>query len=579
MRRKGIFTILTAAFMVLAFSAVTFAANNVRLTTTVPNIPKSTCYQAGTDTLEFDTLTSIAEGDITQVTLNNKVTLCKTINMFVAVNAPASVVLETSADAPVVTTGGALAAPLAAGKQWGFLVKGTVGSQIITITLRVRDTVAGLLDPIAGARIMTFNGLTAADKMLLKLFDSKIGFGTSLIYKQAPVPVVDTYFTAVIATDNILCIDTLTQDFPDEYVQNTPDSIPVLPINKLFYSGDYRIAHIMTTQTFNLLTCKGATCGNIPLGFPGQNSTCVAFDYETIGGVAPNPYCSNHTANTGYLPKFVLQTSMPFDPLGTTPFSVTAQILVNGVAGEHGVYWSSTLPTYNDSATTLCGLPLAVKALGATAYLRGDGITVPVPIAPIAGACAAVAAGAKAVSFTTAPAVLFAAGDLFFELNLPPFNYNLAEVNAGDVVSVRVTLSKGTCGAVTQDLCIGTFIATCPTTPAAGAALLCPYITSLAAGDTYWDGIAIVNTGAAAGTVDLKAFKNDGTTSTFTTPSIAAGGMYVKLVSAIPWVGTTPAGVPAYITLQASSTIPGGSLDAFVMMADGANNSMGYLCP
>jgi hypothetical protein len=572
MRRKGIFTILMAAFMVLAFSAMALAANNVRLTTTVPNIPKSTCYQAGTDTLEFDTGSAVAEMDVVQITLNNKVTLCKTINMFVAVNAPNVAVLETSADTPVATTGGTVNATGTANKQWGWLVKGAAGSQIITAQFRVRDTVAGLLDASA-ARVMLFSGTTPADKLLVKLFDSKIGVGTSLIYKQAPVPVVDTYFTAIIATDNILCIDTLTQDFPDEYVQNTPDSIPVLAINKLFFSGDYRIAHIMTAQTFDLVTCKGATCGNIPLGVPGQTGTCVAFNYETIGGTGL-PYCSNHTANTGFLPKFVLQTSQPFD---LVPYVVTAEILVNGVAGERGVYWSNIVPAYATSPTTLCGVGVAGGTFAGQTYLRGDGVTAAVPVAPITGNCAGVAAAAKAVKITTTSGALFVAGDLFFELNLPSFNYNLAEVNAGDVVSVRVTLTKGTCGTVSKDLCIGTFITSCPLF-GAGAVRLCPYVTSLAAGDTYWDGIAVVNTGAVAGTVDLKAFKNDGTTSTFTTPSIAAGGMYVKLLSGIPWVGTTPVGVPAYITLQAAATIPAGSLDAFVMMADGANNSMGYLC-
>ena len=83
MRRKGIFTILAAVFMVLAFSAMAFAANQVFLKTTVPNIPKSTCWQAGTDTMEFDHLSNMAEGDVIEFTLNNNVTVCKAINMFV----------------------------------------------------------------------------------------------------------------------------------------------------------------------------------------------------------------------------------------------------------------------------------------------------------------------------------------------------------------------------------------------------------------------------------------------------------------------------------------------------------------
>jgi hypothetical protein len=581
MRRKGIFTILMAAFMVLAFSAMALAANNVRLTTTVPNIPKSTCYQAGTDTMEFDTGTAINEGDVIQVTLNNKVTLCKALDMFITFNAGgAATTLETSADAPIATTGGTITAATGTG-QWGFLVQGVKGSQIITVTLRKRDTVAFTLVPlpaVPAVSVMMFTGNVAADKLFLKLFDGKFGFGASLIYTQL-LGVYNTGLTAITGPiTNILCIDTLTQDFPDEYVQNTPDSLPLFPINKLFFSGDYRIAHIMTAVDYSIVTCKGVACGNILLGSSTQTTSCVSFDYETIGTGA-NGYCSTHTALTGTVPKVILQSSQPYE---VTSYGITADILVNGSLAAKGVYWSSTAPTYNASATSQCGAlgtPATFALPGAITYAYADGTSV--GIAPRASGAydCTIAATAKATRWTMATAAgLFAAGQYYLNIDLPPFVYNLAEINPGDVVSIRLTLTKGTCGTVSKDLCIGTFIAACPTTPAAGAVSLCPYVTSLAAGDTYWDGIAVVNTGAAAGTVDLKAFKNDGTTSTFTTPSIAAGGMYVKLVSAIPWVGTMPVGVPAYITLQASSTIPAGSLEAFVMMADGANNSMGYLC-
>jgi hypothetical protein len=592
MRRKGIFTLLTSVFMVLAFSAVTFAANKVVMKTTTPNIPKSTCYQAGTDSLEFDTLTNIADGDIIQLTLSNTVPVCKPINLWLKIATGMVLDPSTDATAPVSTTGGAISAP-DGGNDWGFLIKATAGSQVITLTLRQRLTAAPNTLVTPTAMHMLFTGSAPANVFTVKLFDGKWTSTNSGFYAQTAVTgAYDIPLTSTTGpTTNILCIDTLTHDYPFADVENTYDSIPINVADKLNFSGDFRVAHILSTLSYNLATCKGMVtgCGNIALGAitSSQAATCVAFDYETVGTgsstTVGNGYCTNHTAASGYLPKFILQSSVPFDPTALVPYTVTAEILVNGATGEHGVYWSNTTPKYQTSATTTCGTPVATGTFAGVAYLRGDGVTVPVPAAPISGNCAGVAAGAKAVKFTTTAGVLFAAGDYFFELNLPPFNYNLAEINVGDAVSVRVTLSKGTCGTVTTgtstlpDLCIGTFgCAAGPVGP--GAFRLCPYVTSLAAGDTYWDGIAIVNTGAAAGTVDLTAFKNNGTTSTFTTPSIAAGGMYVKLLSGIPWVGTAPVGVPAYITLQASSTIPAGSLDAFVMMADGANNSMGYLC-
>jgi hypothetical protein len=381
------------------------------------------------------------------------------------------------------------------------------------------------------------------------------------------------YDTAIVPADNTLCIDTLTQNFLGEYVVNTPNSVPGLPVDKLNFTGDYTIAHIMAAQTFNLVTCKGAQCGNIVLGASGQASTCVAFDYETIG-TGLNGYCSTHTASTGFLPKFIIQTSQPFDAV---PYTVTMEILVNGVAGEHGVYWSNVAPLYNNSATSQCGAAVAAKALGAASYLKGDG-TVAVPVAPIVANCAGVAAAAKAVKITTAAAPLFTAGtDFFFELNLPAFNYNLAEVNAGDLVTVRVTLSKATCGTVSFDLCMGTF--GCPPSAATTSSILCPYVTSLSGADSFWNGLALTNTSTQPVTVALTAYKGDGTSAT-ASKIVPAQSTVATLVSAFVWTGTTPVAVPAYITATATgaTSIPATSLSGFVMMADGAHNSMGYLC-
>ena len=569
MRRKSIFTVFAAVFMVLAFSTMALAANQVFVKTTVPNIPKSTCYQAGTDTFELDDASTIAEGDAITITLNNNVTVCKAIDMFVTI-ATQPGVLDATGTLPVSTTGGSVNAAAAA-SQWGFLVQAPLGSQIITLTLRQVTTVGGALNALTPANRMTYAATAPTDKLVIKLFDDKIGvFATSGIQKRTAAGV---YNTALVAGDNTLCIDTLTQNFLGEYVVNTPNSVPGLPGDILNFSGDYTIAHIMAAQTFNLVTCKGATCGHIVLGASGQASTCVAFDYETLG-TGLNGYCTDHTATTG-VPKFIIQTSQAFDAV---PYTVTAEILVNGVAGEHGVYWSNVAPLYDNSPTSQCGAAVAAKALGAASYLRGDGLTPAAPVGPIAASCAGVAAGAKAVKWTTAAAPLFTAGtDFFFELNLPAFNYNLAEVNAGDVVTVRVTLAKATCGSVTMDLCIGTF--GCAAAAATTSSILCPYVTSIAGADAFWNGLALTNTATQPVTVAITAYKADGTTAT-ATQAVPAQGTVATLVSDFAWTGTAPVGVPAYISATASgaTTIPATSLQGFVMMADGANNSMGYLC-
>jgi hypothetical protein len=616
MRRKGIFTLLTAVFMVMAFSAVTFAAQNVTMKTTTPNIPKSTCYQVGTDTMGMDASTTMREGDIIQFTVSNGTTICKPINMFLVISSAVAGVTQqlddiSDATAPVSSTNASdvitSSAALLATEQWGFLVQATAGSQLIRLTLRVRDsaanggngTVAFQLRPIAGAVTMTFNvtgstsGDPTLDQLFVKLFDGKwVGAGVSGWYAQNAVPVSGVYDTALTSTTgpttNVLCLDTLTQNFAFPDVENTYDSIinPATPGTKLSFSGDFRIAHLLSTQTFNLLTCKNAVCGNIALGVVGQSSSCVAFDYETNGtGTQTNPgngYCTNHKADN--IPKFILQSSLPFD---FVPYTVTAEILVNGNPGDHGVYWSNDAPLYANSATTTCAATAGQKAFnaGAVTYFNGAGTTTGiVPIGAIGGNCAAVTDAAKAVKFTTTAQVLFAnLTDFFFELNFPRFNYNLASVNVGDVVSVRVTLTKGTCGAVTQDICIGTI--GCPAGSATAGRCILPFVPSLASGDTYWTGIAISNNSSVSGTVILTAYKKDGsaaaTTSAITIPSKGMVSGFVYDTVSFPWTGTRPAGVPAYI--QVDSTGFGTTdLNGFVFMADSIatadSDSMGYTC-
>ena len=125
MRKKGIFTLLTTVCMVLAFATMTFAANQVVLKTTVPNIPKSTCYQAGTDSMEFDGGSKVREGDTIQFTLNNKVTVCKSLNFFLSLGTGAlvadpSLAVSASAGTDTLTFVNALGA-----NDIGFVVKAT----------------------------------------------------------------------------------------------------------------------------------------------------------------------------------------------------------------------------------------------------------------------------------------------------------------------------------------------------------------------------------------------------------------------------------------------------------------------
>jgi hypothetical protein len=568
--------------MVLAFTAVTFAANNVRLTTTVPNIPKSTCYQAGTDTMEFDGGSKLRDGDVIQFTLNNKTTVCKDINMFLSLGtgvliADPSFAVSASNAADTLT----FVNPLGA-NDIGFVVRATnsdtAGGQIITLTLRQRIIATGALVAVDTTQIVTFNAVGApTDRLIIKLFDGKTTATQwfkpdttgNYIYNSATAAP-----NAFTSADNALCIDTLTQDFPDEYVQNTPDSIVFNPFDKLSFSGDYRIAHILPAQSYTLLTCKGAVAGQILLGASAQTGgSCTNFDFES----ASTGYCTTGT-NLHKPSRFVLQASQPFE---LTTYTIKMEILVNGNAGEHGVYWSSTAPTFGHFASTsstdgACASDANTGTFtGVISYLRGDGSTSATPVGPISGNCAGVAAGAKAVTINTTANSLFVLGDSFLYVNFPPFNYNQAEVSSGDVVSVRVTLSKSTCGVVqTITIPIGTF-GCIIAPPVVSNSLLFPYFSSLSAGTgvgDFWNGIAVINTSSTAGTANFTAQERDGSVGTFSV-AIPAKGMYVNLLELIPWVGTGLGNSQCYITVTTDF-----AADGFGMIAkETTGESMGYL--
>ena len=352
-------------------------------------------------------------------------------------------------------------------------------------------------------------------------------------------------------------------------MQNTPDSLPVLPGTRLFFSGDYRIAHIMAEQTFSVVPCEKSTVGHIKIGAQGQPDTCQSFDFEVAGAgtTGPPPYCSDHKAGN----RLIIAGSAAFDPV---PYVVEMQIVVERGGTQKaipGVYWSATVPG-SEGETSLanaCGVGATPWAL--TTYRENDGTTAATPRAISAASCDLTAAE-KAVYLDQPATVLTVAGDTYLYINLPDFNYDPAEIQEGDVVKVKITLTKAGCGKIGPlTVTIGTF--GCAATPLGGSSILCPYVHSLAAGDTFWSGLALTNTSASAVTVTLTALKADGSSAT-ATETIDPQGVIAKALSAFTWTGTTPSEVHAYIT--ADSTGPG--LNGFAIMWDGTSTSMGYLC-
>ena len=585
-RRKGILTVFMTAFMVVAFAGMAFAAQNISLKTTVPDVPKSECYQVGTQTMEMDNGTVLTAGDVMRFSLSNNTSLCKSFDFYLRMHdglvaADAALPGSTSAD-PVTATN-----PGAAGMTWtatgagfgaavsdyGFHVKGVAGSQNYTMTVARRDKVTGVLDygnlP-ANYFMLTYTESVVGSKLIVKFFDKK--FLTPYFWKQnatagaylndSGVPVTGTPFVAEL---NILCANTSSALFTAEYLESTGNSIPNLtavpPGSPVVFSGDYRVAHIVDAIAVNPYACKGDNAGHII--YPTTQAACMAFDFEGLG-VPANGYCTDHTPS-----QFIVQSTYPFE---VTTYTVTAEILVNGVQGERGVYFSNLAPTaatYTTAALACAGAgPVALPGL---AWLKADSSTA-VPVAPIA-ACDAVAAAAKAVKFTTTAGNLgiIASDKYYLYIDLPTFNWNLSDIHLGDGVSVRITVSKATCGVVgTYTVTVGTFGC-----GAAAALTNFPYFTSLTVDPTWWNGIAIVNSGSTAGTANLTAYEKDGSQATASIP-IAANSMFVDMVDNITWTPTGGAvlgGSPCYISVSCDFPPLG-----FGMIANPVTGeSMGYL--
>ena len=219
MRRKGLLTLFITVFSVVAFAGMAFAAQNIFLKTTVPNIPKSACYQAGTESLALDNLTVLTNGDIFRFTLSNNVTLCKNINFYLRLHdgtavadgaLPGSTASEpvTSTDpaADTLNLGGGVA-----GNDYGLLVTGNSGSQIVNMQVVARTTAGGVISS-AVPFTLTFIGGAPANQLIVKLFDKKfltpyfwkISTGSRLSGRQRLCCSRGDF----VANDNTICINT-----------------------------------------------------------------------------------------------------------------------------------------------------------------------------------------------------------------------------------------------------------------------------------------------------------------------------------------------------------------------------------
>jgi hypothetical protein len=334
--------------------------------------------------------------------------------------------------------------------------------------------------------------------------------------------------------------------------------------------------------------CKG-TIRDIPCVTATQNvpGTCGGFDYDL--NAVGDGYCLFSAANNYRLIYAICNCAESAKFIPGLAVAVKMTILVNGMDGERGAYWSNLAPLiqpatidFSDYTTTTAacaGTKPFANTFGAPSYFLSDGATPGVPLATVA--CTVPAGNRTTILKTGLPGYTLLVGDgNYWWIDVPPIRIDPAVVPAGAKISVRVELfdptkAPGICPTCVECLCectIDVAITCCSVAPAT-TTLSFPYFTDLTNASGWWNGIAITNPSAAAGSCILTANEKNGNVATATV-DVPAGGLYVELLENITWAGAT-GGLPAFIAAACNY----GGATGFAMMSDYGGSSMGYKLP
>lgn len=553
MRKKNVLAIISAVLMILVWSGAAFAVDTVTMNvTSEPIRALSPSDKAGGLTFIFDAGTQLLPGDIITMDLPLNVTLAQAINLEVspAGNAIGFAAVQQTGAPFVDPTGNAVIV----GTGIYFRVSGTIGTQRVTIEI------------LGAAGDSITAGAGVDDRLELTILDQAVNADyTNLgIWDDGPFAAAGTPATLA---QNTLCIN--VSAYSGSTVNGSFDSAG----DKFtFVPSNPQIAHVVQALTINFDPCKGATPGYIEIGdrITQGSETCQYFDNEDAFS---NGYC----VNTHFANDVILASNSPFD---LAQYTVQLDILVNGQGGNNGVYWTNDLLAV-DAYTFYPGCPGAATTdiVGVYTYLNGS--FAPVSAGPRnSGQCDVSAAfpDQRAVTLISPQTNLaLTAGDDYIAFDLPALNYDLDEITAGDVVTVRITINKVPCGSIFTGIWdLGTF--GCLSAPQTSG-LLYPYFTEAGeSADAYWDGFVITNPAMTDATCLVTWFEADGDQGTVTVV-VPAMSQYVNLLSAMPWAQTVGLGSlgdsSGYIRVNATGA---SGIDGFGMMGrPDTGEAMGYL--
>lgn len=577
--RKAI-TLVAALCAVLFIGGTALAANNITTNVTSESIQlDSTCSKAGGFSLRFDRGTLLTAGDRIEIKLPLGVTICTAggfdLELSNGNSVPFTVAdlanLQDGQPTPVFFTedpAGGTDGTIVGGVY--FRITGAEGGQFMFLDV---------IGAAPGDFIQV--GPDAGDTFTILFFDQKTNaveyFGTPPgIYVDDILTPGLQYTEDATLAQNTLCINVSDPSFTATVVNASMDSAA----DKFtFVPSNPQIADIVNPQTILQYICKGDRPVFIPIADRVDQALChSAFDIDDPFGLCPN--------EDGF--EVILRNAST--PFGIDNYVVSMEILVNGNTGANGVYWSSEAP-YVES------FPEAIDACGALAddvMLVVDGVVGPGDtttgytnsageylLAADLGSddSCDVPVKARAVKLTTETSTLdLEVNRRALKFDIPSMVYDLDDINAGDVVTVRITLSLPPCKIVaTVDVVVGTF--GCGISPTA-TILTFPYYTQLQ-GSGWWNGMAISNLSDTNGTFTATIYEADGDRGTFT-GDINARSQWVSLLSGVTPTQTAGGGVlgdsTCYIIVTTNF-----SADGFAMISNMLNSavdgseSMGYI--
>jgi hypothetical protein len=559
MRKKNTLAIISAVLMIFVWTGAALAANTATMNVTSEPIRyHAVSDKGGGFTITFDEDTVLVAGDVITADLDLGVTIAagRTIDLeisaggsgapFAAVPATASPFSYTGA-VPVVTGGGIY-----------FRVYGVAGTQRITISV--------LGAP--GASI-TAGSISGVDQLILKFLNQGTIIGgeyapTSALFMQGATP--GLYDVPATLSANTLCINVSQYDQNTVHANMDSADANTGADKFTFVPSNPQIAHVLAAVDIDFEACfKGGTPGRMSIGsagvVQGAGDFCPGFDNEDGAG-----YCAGQgpVGNT-----MVIAASTPFDQ---AQYTVEMEILVNGLTGDNGVYFSDELLMQGayDTSTDACAMT-GMMAHTASYYTA---VGAPATPEPQSSLCT-VGVGARAVRLVTAQSGLgIGTTQDYLAFDLPHFNYILSMISSGDQVTIMVTITKVPCGTVfSGEFTLGTFgCVIIPDVPT--ACIYFPYFTAVTE-DAYWDGIVITNMGLTDGTATINLYEADGDMATATVV-VPAMSQYVNLLSNMTWAVVGDVGdSSSYVIVNVEGT---SVIDGFAMMArQDTGESMGYL--